>query len=343
MDFQLGDVNHPAALICRLERADERDDGVCGFTRVDICQAIGSNSRHKALSLFDLHRAMAEHHAAWQAWIVPIGYGGRDEPARPAEFAVGIVIRRFGHRTALITAPFERPSTAVDTVIEAIGALHAVRDGDFADGTGVCLEESDRRVRRVPFGRDADVVRLRFDVAHSHQPAQRIEGMWTTAKQGGLGCDRVDAPVVGGAVVDDVVVIVQVFAFAVENRPQITGPQQRGDVCEAGRVAHLIAHLVGQSMAFREGDNLLAFVYRQRHRDFAQHVFAGLQRHDGMRAVQVIGRGDDDCVDTAVRQDRVDVGMHGSHVVLYCDALCQRLVGITDGHYPAIGEHLEGL
>ena len=53
-----------------------------------------------------------------------------------------------------------------------------------------------------------DMIGLDFTKAHPHQPAQGIKGMRATAQQGGLGGGRIDAPMVGGAVVDDVVHVV---------------------------------------------------------------------------------------------------------------------------------------
>ena len=274
---------------------------------MDVGQAVLLDGQKEALGLFDLHRAMAQHHRAGHTRVVPVGHGGRDEPAGSAEFAVAVIIRRLGHRAALVATAFERPVAAIDTVIQAIGALHPIRDRDFADGARVCLEERHGRVRGMPFGRDADVIRLYFDKAHTHQPTQRIEGMRPTAEQRGLGRNRIDAPVVGGAFVDDVVVVVQVFAFAIEQRPQIPRPQEPMDVVQTGGIAHLIAHLVGQPGAFRQGNDALTFVDGQRHRDLAQDVLAGSQCHDGVLTVQMIRSGDDNGINRAVGQHRFDV------------------------------------
>jgi hypothetical protein len=61
----------------------------------------------------------------------------------------------------------------------------------------------------------------------------------------------------------------------------------------------LIPHLVGQAVALAEGDDVLAFGDGERHWDFARRVFAGIECHDGVLAMQVVWGGDDDRINGA--------------------------------------------
>ena len=187
------------------------------------------------------------------------------------------------------------------------------------------------------------MIRLCFDKAHTHQPTQRIEGMRPAAEQCCLGRNRVDAPVVGGALVDDIVVVVQVFAFAIEQRSQIPRPQEPMDVVQTGGVAHLIAHLVGQPRAFRQGNDALTFVDGQRHRDFAQHMLAGSQCHDGVLSVQMIRGGDDDGINSAVGQHCLDVCVDRGDLVPLGSLGSQLCVDVAHGDHPTVRQHLERL
>ena len=96
-------------------------------------------------------------------------------------------------------------------------------------------------------------------------------------------------------------------------------------------------------MPFTEGDDVLAFGNRERHRDFAKYMFPGIERHDGVLAVQVVGGGDDHRIDGVIGEDGVDMVIDVGDMVLLGDALGEGSVAVADGDYGTVRKHLEGL
>ena len=203
-------------------------------------------------------------------------------------------------RAALIAGAFEGAGAAVDGVVEAVGADHAVGYGHLGGGAVTGFEEGDGGVGGLPAGELLGVIGLRLDEVDAHEPAQGVDGVGAAAEEGGLGRLGVDAPVVGWAMADDVVHGVQVLALAVEDFAEVAGADHFLHVAQAEGVADLVAHVVFEAMAVGELDDTLTFGQCGCHGDLGKDVLARFERHDGVLPVQMVGRGDDDEIDGGV-------------------------------------------
>ena len=336
-------MDHAATIVGRLQGANQWDDGIGCLAGMDVRQAIGLDGGEELLGLSDFHCAVPEGHGAGQAGVVPVGHGGGDHAAGAGQFAVVIVVGRFLHWSSLIATAFKRAVATIDAIVQTVGALHTIRHGDFADGAAVGFKQRYGGMGGVPIRWLVDVIGLYFTKAHSHQPAQGIERMGAAAQQGGLGGGRVDAPMIGGAIVDDVMHVVEVFAFAIKKWPEVAGTQKASDVVQAFGVAHLIAHLVGQAVALAEGNDLLAFGNSKRHGNFAEYMFAGIERHDGVLAMQMVGGGDDHRIDGTIGEDGVDMVIDVGDMVVLSNALGEGVIAVAHGDNGTVRQHLEGL
>ena len=135
---------------------------------MDVGQAVGIDGSEELLGLGDFHRAVPEGQITGQARIVPIGHSGRDHAPGAGQFAVVVVVGGFLHWATLITTALKRAIRAVDAVVQTIGALHAVRDGDFADGAAVGLKQRYGSVGGLIGARLRHIEHLHLSKAYLH-------------------------------------------------------------------------------------------------------------------------------------------------------------------------------
>ncbi len=109
------------------------------------------------------------------------------------------------------------------------------------------------------------------------------------------------------------------------------------------RVANLVAHLVFETGAIGERDDLLDLLDRGRHRDLAEDMLACFQCLDNVLPVEVIRGGDHDELDGRIGQELLEIRipLAGGDVVAIANSLPELGLAIGNGHHLAAFECLE--
>ena len=278
----------------------------------------------------------------WMAGIAPIGNGDGRHAAGAGDAVVIVIVDGVLDGAALVAGAFEGALAAVDGVVEAVGADHAVGYGHLGGGAVAGFEDGDGGVRGLPAGLLLGVIGLCLDEVDAHEPAQGVDGVGSAAEKSGLGRLGVDTPVIGRAVFDDVVHGVEVFALAVEDFAEVAGADHLVHVAQAEGVADLVAHVVFEAEAVGELDDADTFVQCGGHGDFGEDVFAGFEGHDGVPAVEVVGGGDDDEIDGGVVEHGFVGGEAGFDAEFVGYAFGEAGVLVADGGDCRAFQHLEG-
>lgn len=300
MSVKGGYGDRAASLLGGLESADAGGGRAGGLARADGRLPVGDDCPEEMLGLLDFHSAVSERMLALDGGIAPVGNGDGRHAAGAGYPVVVVVVYRVLDGAALVAGAFEGTGAAVDGVVEAVGTHHSVGYGHFGGGAAGCFEDCDGCVGCLPAGLLIGVIGLRLDEVDVHQPAERVDGVGSAAEERCLGRLRVDAPVIGWTMADDVVHGVQVLALAVEDFAEVAGPDHLLNVAQAEGVADLVAHVVFEAMAVGQLDDAVTFGQCGCHGDFGEDVLAGFERHDGVPAVEVVGGGDDDEIDGGV-------------------------------------------